>query len=356
MDYVGIDAHQRSSQVCITNGVTGEVTHERIATTVAELRRVFAGRTRCRILIEASTSSEWIARLLESLGHEVIVADPNFGPMYAHRSSKVKTDRRDAEALMIACRLGAYRLAHRRSDRERAINNLLSIRDHWVRMRSKSISLVRSLARQRGLSIGSCDTAHFVERVRNGQLPDEFSTLLESTLKEMEKFNEVIADLDQKIAELGENNDDIALLQSAPRIGPVTSAAVVAMVGDPMRFKKSKQVSACVGLTPREYSSGDKPSEPNANKGPITKIGDDRVRRLLVGAAYSIMRSKTPDAEPLRQWALRVAERKGRRIAAVALARRLVGILWRMLQSKTKWDPHKLVAVPKTPATAPLPA
>src|SRR5713226_4440851 len=73
-----------------------------------------------RILIEASTESEWVAQHLESLGHDVIVADPNYGAMYARRSRRVKTDRRDAAALADACQHGNYRPAHRRSERDAA--------------------------------------------------------------------------------------------------------------------------------------------------------------------------------------------------------------------------------------------
>jgi len=66
---------------------------------------------------------------LEHLGHEVLVADPNFAPMYASRTRRVKTDRRDAQALMDACRLGAYRPAHRVSEGQRRIRTLLAVRD-----------------------------------------------------------------------------------------------------------------------------------------------------------------------------------------------------------------------------------
>ena len=86
-------------------------------------------RPRARILIEASTDSEWAARCLEALGHEVIVADPNFAPMYATRTRKVKTGRRDARALAEACLLGAYRPAHRLSDPQRHVRDRLGVRD-----------------------------------------------------------------------------------------------------------------------------------------------------------------------------------------------------------------------------------
>jgi transposase len=94
MDHIGIDVHKKDSQIRILSEEGGLIE-----------RRVRA-EARARILIESATASEWVARWLERLGHEVIVADPNFAPMYAQRSRKVKTDRRDARALAEACVLG----------------------------------------------------------------------------------------------------------------------------------------------------------------------------------------------------------------------------------------------------------
>ncbi len=96
-----------------------------------------------QILIEAFTDSEGVARCLEALGHAVIVADPNFAPMYATRTRKVKTDRRDARALVDACVLGVYRLAHRLSDPQRHVRGRLLVRDAVVRTRTRYISLIR---------------------------------------------------------------------------------------------------------------------------------------------------------------------------------------------------------------------
>jgi transposase len=84
-------------------------------------------------VLEASTDSEWVARCLEGLGHEVIVADPTFAPMDATRTRTVKTDRRDARALADACLLGAYRPAHRLSDPQRHVRGRLIVRDAVVR-------------------------------------------------------------------------------------------------------------------------------------------------------------------------------------------------------------------------------
>jgi transposase len=112
MDIIGIDLHKRESQLC-TLWTGGSVTEQRIVTSRERFTAVFGNRAPARILIEASTESEWVAQCLEALGHEVIVADPNYAPMYATRSRRVKTDRRDARTLAEALRLGAYRPAHR---------------------------------------------------------------------------------------------------------------------------------------------------------------------------------------------------------------------------------------------------
>jgi transposase len=103
MDHIGIDVHKRESQICIL-AEGGELIERRILTEPERFAAVLGGRPPPRVVIEASADSAWVARCLEALGHEVVVADPNFAPMYASRTRKVKTDRRDARALPSALR------------------------------------------------------------------------------------------------------------------------------------------------------------------------------------------------------------------------------------------------------------
>jgi transposase len=123
MEYGAIDLHKKECQIrIVTEG--GEVLLDRRITTARDrLTAVFEQRPRLRILIEASTGSEWVAQHLERLGHEVIVADPNYAPMYGSRTRRVKTDRRDVAALAEACRRGLYHPAHRRSTRQRTMQD-----------------------------------------------------------------------------------------------------------------------------------------------------------------------------------------------------------------------------------------
>lgn len=110
-----------------------------------------------------------------------------------------------------------------------------------------------------------------------------------------------------------------------PAIGPVTAIAFVAAPDDVARFHSAHQVQASLGLVPSEYSAGDR-----RLRGRITKRGDARTRWLLVEAAWRILRSPNPDLAGLQAWARQIAQRRGKRIAVVALARRVAGILYAM--------------------------
>src|SRR5262249_3719385 len=104
---------KQETQGCIEDADGTVVLEQRIRTRRDRFTALLGGRPRARILLEAATESEWVAQHLETLGHEVIVADPNYAAMYATRSRRVKTDRRDARTLAGACRLGAARPAPR---------------------------------------------------------------------------------------------------------------------------------------------------------------------------------------------------------------------------------------------------
>jgi transposase len=154
MEYGAIDLHKRRSQIRIVERDGRIMLDRKIDTSRADLERVFAGRPRMRILIESRTESEWVAQQLERLGHEVMVAGPNYAPMYGSHSRTVKTDKRDVAALAEACRTGIYRLAHRASAAARDLRRRLRVRRHLVRQRSSVICLLRSLCARKGFGSG----------------------------------------------------------------------------------------------------------------------------------------------------------------------------------------------------------
>jgi len=306
---------------------------------------VLGERPRARMLLKASTESEWVARGLETLGHEVIVADPNFAPMYATRTRKVKTDRRDARALAEACRLRAYRPAHRASDAQRHVRARLAVRDTLVRTRTRYISLVRALLRQHGWQVPTGSAEHFSRRVLALPLPGRLRFEVAPLLAVMRQVHQQLAYSDERIAAIAQSDARVRRLQSVPNIGPVTAAAFVAALDDVQRFQRAHEVEAYLGLVPRELSSGE-----TQRRGRSTKAGPGRVRWLLFQAAVSMLCLHDARTAALRDWATRIAVRRGKGIAVVALARRLAGILFALLRDGTVYEPRR-----RAPHTVPQP-
>ncbi len=335
MDHIGMDVHKKESQICILTEA-GELIERRVHTEPQRFAAVVGEWPRARILLEAPTDSEWVARCLEGLGHEVIVADPNFAPMYATRTRKVKTDRRDARALAEACRLGAYRPAHRRSDPQRHVRGRLLVRDTLVRTRTRCISLIRALLRQHGYRVPTGSAEHFPRRVLALPLPGRLLSQIAPLLAVMRPLTHQLAYSDAVIAEVTAQDERVQRLRTVPSVGPVTAAAFVATIDDVRRFRRAHEVEAYLGLVPRELSSGER-----QHRGRITKGGDARMRWLLIQAAVSILRRRPPETEALRTWALRIAARRGQHIAVVALARRLAGILYALLRDGSVFDPGR---------------
>jgi transposase len=331
MEYVAIDLHLRRSQFRIGLQDGTVVKDGKCDTTRAEFTRVFGDRARMRILLESSTESEWVAQHLESIGHEVIVADPNYAPMYGSRSRKVKTDGRDTAALFEACRLGIYRRAHRVSARQRARRQELRIRRHLVQMRSRGISLLRSVVRQDGWRLPSGSVERVDRRIAALPLPAELLAILAPLRTWLGELNRLLGLADTAVADLAATDPIARRLMTAPGVGPVVALTFQAVLDDPARFGgDAARASAFLGLVPSEDSSAER-----RHKGHITKAGPRDLRALLVQASWTIWRGRSAAGAALRAWAHALAARRGRRIAIVALARRVSRILFAMWRDRS---------------------
>jgi len=336
MEHIGVDVHKMQSQICIL-GDEGEVIEQRIRTDRRRFAAVLGSRSRARVLLEASTESEWVAQSIERLGHEVIVADPNYALMYATRNRRVKTDRRDARVLAEACRLGAYRRAHRRSATRRQVQAALIVREALVRSRSRYISVVRTLVRREGLRVGTGSTAKFLDRLDRVVLPPALAAELAPVRAVLGPLTAEIHTADQRLERLVHADAVMRRLRTVPGVGPITAASFTVVVDDVARFHDAHRVAAYLGLVPSEHSSGER-----RQRGAITKMGNRRVRWILVQAAWALWRDRTERTAVLRRWAERIAERRGRPVAVVALARRLAGILYAMWRDGTDYEPARV--------------
>jgi transposase len=310
---------------------TGAVVLERrIDTTRAALTEVFGGRAQLRVLVESSTESEWVAQALEALGHEVVVADPSFGAMYATRSKRVKTDGRDVAALAEACRTGMYRRAHRASAAARGLRRTLRVRTQLVRQRASTICLLRALLRQEGLRLGSGTASRVVDRLAQVAVPAALATGLAPLRDLLTHLTTTLDAIDEALHARAAQDVVTQQLMSAPGVGPVVALTFQAVLDTPTRFRDAGAVTAYLGLVPSEDSSGER-----RRKGSITKAGPRDLRALLVQASWVIWRGKRDPGVGLRAWAHALAGRRGRRIAVVALARRLARVLFALWRDGT---------------------
>jgi transposase len=196
---------------------------------------------------------------------------------------------------------------------------------------------MKALVRREGLRLASGPTGRILERLAAVEVPEMLALELAPLVSLLKPLNEQIAAADARIAALAEGDPVVNLLMSAPGVGPVTATAFVSILDDVKRFANAHQVEAYLGLVPTEASSGEKQC-----RGSITKAGNARMRWLLVEAAWGVLRTRRADTAELRAWAMRVAQRRGKRTAVVALARRLAGILYAMWRDNTRYSAKRV--------------
>ena len=334
MNIVGLDLGKHKAQLCAI-GDDGKILLERtMSLSRGELSAVFSKIGVCRVLVESSSSSEWVARHLEGMKVEVIVADPNFWPMYARANKKIKTDKRDARALAEALRAGAFRPAHRRNDDAWHARTTISVRQALVRSRTRMVNQVRSILDRDGWHVNAATPERFAVVVRELEIATAIKALVEPLLKQIEGLNASIADVSTEVERLAAANPDAARLDKVVGVGPITALAFVSSLESVERFATVSQVTSYLGLVPSVYDSG----QTKGRMGGITKTGDTVVRTLLVEAAWTIWRSKRPEVAGLREWAQQVAERRGKMRAVTGLARRLARILFAIWRDGEDFD------------------
>lgn len=308
-----------------------------------------------KVAIESCREAWHMHDVLSAWGNHVLLVDTTRARQLGIGQHGRKTDRIDAEVLARAVERGGIPAAHLLSPPRRQLRLELSIRRALVETRAQYVTTVRGLVRARGQQIRSCSTINFVEVVLRSALHPETRLLVAPLLEMLELLNRKIADADARLEQLARAEPVIEQLTTTPGVGPVVASAFVSVIDDAGRFRNGHQVSAYLGLVPREDSSGSS----EQRLGHITKQGNGYVRWLLVQAAWSLLRSQRTKDNSLSKWGHDVAKRRGKRIAAVALARRLCGVLWAMWRDGTEYNAHATPltgahrAIGKLPATHP---
>ena len=331
---MGLDLGDRYSRYCLLNQ-EGEVIEEgRIQSTEAALRRHVAGEPRQRIALECGTHSPWVSRLLKSLGHQVLVANPRKLPALTASSSK--NDRNDAELLARFAASDPTLLSpvrHRSLARQQDLN-LIQARATLVRARTMIVNALRGLVKSEGGRLPACSTESLPRRVQVA-IPPSLTPVATPLVEQIARLNEQIAGMDQQIEKLRDKYPEIAVLRTAPGVGPVVAAAYVLTLDRP-DAAANRSVGAFLGLRPAQGQSGE--SDPQR---PISKAGDTYLRSLLVQSAQYILGRFGPDSA-LRRWGLKLAAsggKRGKKRAIVAVARKLAVLLHSMWRSGRSFQP-----------------
>jgi transposase len=334
---IGFDLSDKLSTYVVLDEA-GEVRSEgKVVMTRRGLERIFAGRGPARIAIEVGTHSVWVDRELKRLGHEVIVANPRAIPLI--NRNKKKTDREDAETLARLARLDPklLRPIQHRGHQAQADLAILRSRDVLVRARTAMINHVRGAVKADGARIDACSADAFAAKAKT-QLPEMLHQALLPLLQTIELMTHQLKEYRAQLEKLAaERYPETAGLRQIKGVGLLTSLGFVLVLEDWQRFSKSRSVGAFVGLTTRQYQSGE--SDPQLR---ITKSGDELLRRLLVQSGQYVLGPFGPDCD-LRRWGLKLAGAGKNKIrkhkAVVAVARKLACLLHHLWATGEVYEP-----------------
>ena len=326
MRAIGIDVHRDFCEVAISEG--GELRSAgRVPSTPHDLELLAASLAEDdEVALEATGNALAIARILKPHVAHVVVASAK--ELHAISGAKAKTDRRDARTLAKLLSAGLLEGTWLPGEDLRALRRRLSHRAQLVRARSRLKSEVHA-ALLRNLVGAPSATDLFGAAGRRWlvhlELPADERETLASCLRTMAFLDGEIAGFEQAIARFALSSPEIRRLVTIPGVGLLCAATFCAVVGDVHRFPSARRLVGYLGLDPRVRQSG----STAAHTGHISKEGPSSARAALCEAAHAALRSPGP----LRAFGGRIAARRGRQVAVVAVARKLAVIAWHLLRS-----------------------
>lgn len=319
---IGCDFHPRFQQIAFVNTEGGQYGNIRLEHGNGEAERFYQALQGevVRVGMEAGGHSLWFERLLAELGHELWTGDP--AKIRAKRVRKQRNDVLDAEHILNLLRKDDFPRVWRPTLGERDVRQLVLHRYRLVQMRTRVKNQLQALAMNQQL----CQKQKLWSHAGRAQfealpLPPWAARRRQDNLELLDELERRTAPLDKAVEREAARRPEVARLMTHPGVGEVTALAFVLTIADPGRFKCGKQVASYLGLIPCEDSSGGK-----QRLGHISKQGNALLRGLLVEAAHVAVRY---DAD-LGRYYRRLAMKKNRAIAAVAVARKLAVRLWWM--------------------------
>ena len=289
----------------------------------------------CEIGMEACTGAHHWARELQSRGYEVRLIAPQFVKPYVKSN---KNDAKDAEAICEAMSRPHMRFVTVKSIEQQDIQATHRVRTEIKDHRNAKANQIRGLVAEYGLVAPQTLLAlrraipEWLEDAENG-LTDYFRSLLHGLWDDLLTLEDRLNELDKAIEKLARSNEAAKRLQQLRGVGPIVATALVATVGDGAQYSKGRQMAAALGLTPRQYSSGDK-----HRLFGISKRGDVYLRTQMIHGARAVVSQAKHRNDPLSRWVTDIAKRRHPNVAAVALANKTARMAWAMLRNDTDYD------------------
>ncbi len=316
--YVGIDLHRRRS-VIVRRDSTGQALETtKIDNDPAAFAAVLAkAGPEPEVVLEACYGWYWVADLLAAEGARVHLAHP-LGNNWGHR--RVKNDERDAADLADLLRLGRLAEAWIAPPAVRELRELVRYRHRLVQLRSGLRAQAHAVLAKEGVKVPMSDLFGKAGQalLDSCQLGRAYTVRVESLRDLIGLFERETKMLDGEIAAALAGHPGYEAVQAIPGVGPVLAAVFVAEIGDVSRFPGPSQLCSWVGLTPRHHES-----DTTVRRGRITKQGSRLVRWAAVEAAQG--RASNTFLQAHRH---RIADRRGKAVATVATARKIVTLVY----------------------------
>jgi len=286
------------------------------------------------IVLEACGGSHHWGRVLQAAGHTVKLIPPQYVKAYVKRG---KNDRNDAEAICEAASRPGMHFVPVKSSEAQAEAMDLKVRELLIRQRTQLVNALRGHAAEFGViaakGVGKVDA--LLRKIEDTDMPEAAKTALAQLGRGIAELDAQLAELDQRLMARHKNNALSQRLAKVPGIGPII-ALTLALSVDPKQFESGRHLSASLGLTPRDKSTGGR-----QRFGGISRAGNERLRQLLVVGATAVIRHVRAEAKNANPWLLKLLERKPRKLAAVALANKMGRIVWSMMMNDTAYRAPK---------------
>ena len=342
MVYIGVDLHRKKSQVAAIEEDGRLVLNRKVRTGPGEMQQLIdeLRPQPLQVAFEATFGWGWFADLLAELGIPAHMAHPL--ATKAISSARVKNDAVDAKTLAHLLRTNLLPEGWIAPPEVREARRLVRMRASLVRVRAKLKAQVHALLGEHGVQPDVVDLFSNKGRqlLREQQLPAISRSRLEACLRLIDEVSLEIVIAEREIYQTIKEDERVKRLLPIPGIGPIIAATILSEIGDITRFSSPDKLCAWAGLTPSEHSSAD-----NVRRGHISKQGSRWLRWVMVEAAVHAFR----DIE-LRQLFLRIARRRGAKIARVAVARRLLTLVYYALRSEAGCRSYPISSNPKVEA------